>query len=45
MSYPELFALIGGQVPDLRGLFLRGHLDNMDRPLPVVPSIAPPDAG
>ena len=24
MSYPELFALMGGQVPDLRGLFLRG---------------------
>ena len=23
--YPELFALVGGQVPDLRGLFLRGH--------------------
>lgn len=22
--YPELFALIGGQTPDLRGLFLRG---------------------
>ena len=22
--YPELFALMGGQVPDLRGLFLRG---------------------
>jgi len=21
------------------------HLDNMDQPLPVVPSIAPPDAG
>ena len=26
--YPELFALIGGQVPDLRGLFLRGHGGN-----------------
>lgn len=25
MSYPELFALVGGQVPDLRGLFLRGY--------------------
>ena len=25
MSYPELFALMGGQVPDLKGLFLRGH--------------------
>ena len=25
MSYPELFALMGGQVPDLRGLFLRGY--------------------
>ena len=24
-NYPELFALMGGQVPDLRGLFLRGH--------------------
>ena len=23
-AYPELFALLGGQVPDLRGLFLRG---------------------
>ncbi len=23
--YPELFAVVGGQVPDLRGLFLRGH--------------------
>ena len=23
--YPELFALLGGQVPDLRGLFLRGY--------------------
>ena len=22
--YPELFAVVGGQVPDLRGLFLRG---------------------
>ena len=28
MSYPELFALMGGQVPDLRGLFLRGHGGN-----------------
>lgn len=26
--YPELFALVGGQVPDLRGLFLRGHGGN-----------------
>ena len=24
----ELFALMGGQVPDLRGLFLRGHGGN-----------------
>ena len=24
-AYPELFALMGGRVPDLRGLFLRGH--------------------
>ena len=24
-NYPELFALMGGQVPDLRGLFLRGY--------------------
>ena len=24
-AYPELFAVVGGQVPDLRGLFLRGH--------------------
>ena len=23
--YPELFAVVGSQVPDLRGLFLRGH--------------------
>ena len=23
--YPELFAVLGGQVPDLRGLFLRGY--------------------
>ena len=23
-AYPELFAVMGGQVPDLRGLFLRG---------------------
>ncbi len=23
--YPELFAVLGGNVPDLRGLFLRGH--------------------
>ena len=26
-AYPELFAVLGGQVPDLRGMFLRG-LDN-----------------
>lgn len=24
-AYPELFALMGANVPDLRGLFLRGH--------------------
>ena len=24
-EYPELFALLGGKLPDLRGLFLRGH--------------------
>lgn len=24
-AYPELSALIGPQVPDLRGLFLRGY--------------------
>ena len=24
-AYPELFAVVGSQVPDLRGLFLRGH--------------------
>ena len=24
-AYPELFALLGGKLPDLRGLFLRGH--------------------
>ena len=24
-AYPELFALMGSQVPDFRGLFLRGH--------------------
>ena len=24
-EYPELFALMGGKLPDLRGLFLRGH--------------------
>ena len=24
-AYPELFALMGGKVPDLRGLFLRGY--------------------
>ena len=24
-AWPELFAVLGGQVPDLRGLFLRGH--------------------
>ena len=23
--YPELFAVVGGQVPDLRGMFLRGY--------------------
>ena len=23
-AYPELFALVGGRVPDFRGLFLRG---------------------
>ena len=27
-TYPELFALMGGRVPDLRGLFLRGHGGN-----------------
>ena len=27
-GYPELFALMGGRVPDLRGLFLRGHGGN-----------------
>ncbi len=27
-AYPELFALVGGNVPDLRGLFLRGHGGN-----------------
>lgn len=26
--YPELFAVVGDQVPDLRGLFLRGHGGN-----------------
>ena len=26
--YPELFALVGGHTPDLRGLFLRGHGGN-----------------
>ena len=26
--YPELFAVVGGQTPDLRGLFLRGHGGN-----------------
>ena len=26
--YPELFAVLGGQTPDLRGLFLRGHGGN-----------------
>ena len=26
--YPELFAVMGGNVPDLRGLFLRGHGGN-----------------
>lgn len=24
-AYPELFAIFGGQIPDLRGLFLRGY--------------------
>ena len=24
-AYPELFAVLGGKVPDLRGLFLRGY--------------------
>jgi hypothetical protein len=24
-AYPELFAIVGGNVPDYRGLFLRGH--------------------
>ena len=24
-AWPELFAVVGGQVPDLRGLFLRGY--------------------
>ena len=24
-AYPELFAVVGGQVPDLRGMFLRGY--------------------
>ena len=24
-AYPELFAVVGSQVPDLRGLFLRGY--------------------
>lgn len=24
-AYPELFAVLGGRVPDLRGLFLRGY--------------------
>jgi hypothetical protein len=24
-AYPELFAVVGGAVPDLRGLFLRGY--------------------
>ena len=27
-AYPELFALLGNPVPDLRGLFLRGHGGN-----------------
>ena len=27
-AWPELFAVVGGQVPDLRGLFLRGHGGN-----------------
>ena len=24
-AYPELFAVLGGQTPDMRGLFLRGY--------------------
>ena len=27
-AYPELFALMGGRTPDLRGVFLRGHGGN-----------------
>ena len=27
-AYPELFTVVGGQVPDMRGLFLRGHGGN-----------------
>ena len=27
-AYPELYALLGANVPDLRGLFLRGHGGN-----------------
>lgn len=27
-AYPELFAVLGGKTPDLRGLFLRGHGGN-----------------
>ena len=27
-AYPELFAVVGNSVPDLRGLFLRGHGGN-----------------
>ena len=27
-AYPELFAVVGGHVSDLRGLFLRGHGGN-----------------
>ena len=27
-AYPELFAVLGNSVPDLRGLFLRGHGGN-----------------
>ena len=28
VAYPELFAVVGNSVPDLRGLFLRGHGGN-----------------
>ena len=27
-AYPELYAVLGGKTPDLRGLFLRGHGGN-----------------